>query len=90
MQLVLVQITKRGLISKVLIVLSDLCFIICTRNELRYKTKSGGRHDECGGQRTTSTTILPLRECGPSVGRIRLRMTLEPLLHSGPQSEDRV
>jgi hypothetical protein len=43
-QLALVQIIKRDFIQKVFLVISDLCFMMCTRNELIYKTKYGGRH----------------------------------------------
>ena len=35
-QLVLVQIIKRDLVLNVFLVLSDFCFMICTRNELLY------------------------------------------------------
>ena len=43
-QLALVQIIKRDLFLKVFLVLSDICFMICIRDELLYKTILGGRH----------------------------------------------
>ena len=43
-QLVLVQILERDRVQKVCLVLSDLRFMVSTRNELLYKTIYGGRY----------------------------------------------